>query len=207
MQISYFRQTDDSLATVLERTSKILKQHAFLVIGARSLEKSVGKIFYLQNPDWIEEIVRREKQVLGLLPSTLMISEEAGKVSVGILDAGILGQVARSAAVKTLAGKAERVLKSVVEEIAQVGPPRPTEIKLYATTSCPYCKMEEAWLTEQKIPFTLVQVDRSPDAAQEMVNKTGQMGVPVTEISYDGQEPEYLIGFDKQRLSQLLLQA
>jgi hypothetical protein len=37
-----------------------------------------------------------------------------------------------------------------------------------------------------------------------MVRKTGQMGVPVTEIVYDNGEEEYIIGFDKERLSEIL---
>jgi hypothetical protein len=37
-----------------------------------------------------------------------------------------------------------------------------------------------------------------------MVEKTGQMGVPVTEIIYENGEEEYIIGFDRERLSEVL---
>lgn len=78
------------------------------------------------------------------------------------------------------------------------------KIKLYATTTCPYCKMEASWLDSQKIKYEHVLVDLNPVAAEEMVRKTGQMGVPVTEIVYDNGEEEYIVGFDKERLSEIL---
>ena len=72
--------------------------------------------------------------------------------------------------------------------------------------SCPYCKMEKAWLDENNIKHEIVYVDQDQSAAQEMVEKTGQMGVPITEISYAEKEPMYVLGFDKSYLSELLLQ-
>lgn len=77
-------------------------------------------------------------------------------------------------------------------------------VKLYATLSCPYCKMEKAWLDEKKIKHEIVFVDLNPIEAEKMVLKTGQMGVPVTEIQFENSNPEYIIGFDVQRLSQVL---
>lgn len=77
-------------------------------------------------------------------------------------------------------------------------------IILYATMSCPYCKMEHNWLEENKIEHKLVFVDLNPFEAQKMVKKTGQMGVPVTEINYENGNVEYVIGFDKDHLSEVL---
>lgn len=78
------------------------------------------------------------------------------------------------------------------------------QIKLYATMTCPYCKMEHAWLKKKNIQHELVFVDLNPFEAQKIVAKTGQMGVPVTEIQFTEGEPQYIIGFDTQRLSQIL---
>jgi arsenate reductase-like glutaredoxin family protein len=64
--------------------------------------------------------------------------------------------------------------------------------------------MEQSWLENNKIKHDIIHVDLNPKAAQDMVEKTGQMGVPVTEITYDEGESEYIIGFDKPKLSQLL---
>ena len=64
--------------------------------------------------------------------------------------------------------------------------------------------MEASWLDSQKIKYEHVLVDLNPYAGEEMVRKTGQMGVPVTEIVYDNGEEEYIVGFDKERLSEIL---
>ena len=78
------------------------------------------------------------------------------------------------------------------------------KIKLYATLSCPYCHMEAEWLKSKKIDYDHILVDLNQKAAEEMVRKTGQMGVPVTEIIYDNDEEEYIIGFDRERLEELI---
>jgi glutaredoxin 3 len=77
-------------------------------------------------------------------------------------------------------------------------------IKLYSTRTCPYCMMEKAWLEDEKIQHEVVYVDSNREEAQKMVDKTQQMGVPVTEIGFDDGKEEYVIGFDKPRLSQIL---
>lgn len=79
-----------------------------------------------------------------------------------------------------------------------------TNIKLYSTLTCPYCKMEKAWLDEKKVQHEVIFVDLNPKEAESMVQKTGQMGVPVTEIQFEDSNPEYVIGFDRERLSRLL---
>ena len=80
----------------------------------------------------------------------------------------------------------------------------PTNIKLYSTMSCPYCKMEKAWLDEKRVKHEVIYVDLNPQEAEKMVAKTGQMGVPVTEIQYENEKPAYVIGFNTVQLSQLL---
>lgn len=78
------------------------------------------------------------------------------------------------------------------------------EVKLYATFSCPYCKMEKNWLNENKVPHKVIMVDINSYEAQKMVEKTGQMGVPVTEIIYKSNDSEFIIGFEKSKLSEAL---
>ncbi len=77
------------------------------------------------------------------------------------------------------------------------------KVKLYSTLSCPYCRMEKAWLDGNNIQHEVVYVDLNQSEARKMVEKTGQMGVPVTEILYESGKPEYIVGFDKMRLSQI----
>ncbi|MCL4398091.1 glutaredoxin family protein [Patescibacteria group bacterium] len=78
------------------------------------------------------------------------------------------------------------------------------KIKLYSTHTCPYCMLEKAWLEANKVTFEVVYVDTNQQEAIDMVQKTGQMGVPVTEIQLEGKEPEYVVGFDQARLSSVL---
>ena len=73
------------------------------------------------------------------------------------------------------------------------------KVKVFSTSSCPYCKMEKDFLKEHKIEFEDIDVGADQEAAQEMVEKSGQMGVPVTDI--DG---EIVVGFDKDKLKKLL---
>jgi glutaredoxin-like YruB-family protein len=72
-------------------------------------------------------------------------------------------------------------------------------VKIYSTPTCPYCKMVKQFLRENNITFEDVDVSSNQTAAQEMVKKSGQMGVPVLDI--DGQ---IVVGFDKGKIRQLL---
>lgn len=78
------------------------------------------------------------------------------------------------------------------------------EIKLYATFTCPYCKMEKNWLDGHQIKHKVIMVDINPYEARKLTEKTGQMGVPVTEIEYQSGKSDYIIGFDQQKLSEVL---
>lgn len=73
------------------------------------------------------------------------------------------------------------------------------EIKIYTTPTCGYCQMAKKYLSERGIHYVEHDVSRDKQAADEMVNLTGQMGVPV--IVVDGQ---VVVGFDRPRLDQLL---
>jgi len=72
-------------------------------------------------------------------------------------------------------------------------------MKIYSTSLCPYCVALKEYLKEHKIEFEEIDVSQDKEAAQYMVAKTGQMGVPVSEI--DG---EFIIGFDREKIAELL---
>lgn len=72
-------------------------------------------------------------------------------------------------------------------------------IKIYSTPSCPYCHQAKDFLKEHNIEFEDVNVAEDEKARDEMIEKSGQMGVPVIDI--DG---EIIVGFDKAKLSELL---
>ncbi|MDP8292871.1 MAG: glutaredoxin domain-containing protein [Candidatus Orphnella occulta] len=73
------------------------------------------------------------------------------------------------------------------------------KITTYTTQSCPHCIRLKEFLTEKGVEFENVDVSSDSAKADEMVKKSGQMGVPVVEI--DG---EITVGFDKDALSQKL---
>lgn len=72
-------------------------------------------------------------------------------------------------------------------------------IKIYSTPTCPYCVTLKNFLKEKGIEFQDVDVSMDHKAAEEMINKSGQMGVPVADI--DGQ---IVIGFDKEKICKIL---
>lgn len=73
------------------------------------------------------------------------------------------------------------------------------EVKIYTTPTCGYCHMAKKYLSERGIQYIEYDVSHDRQTADEMVNLTGQMGVPV--IIVDGQ---VIIGFDRPRLEQLI---
>lgn len=79
-----------------------------------------------------------------------------------------------------------------------------SKVIVYATTTCPYCTMIARWLTDKNVAFEKILVDQNEDAAIRMVQSTGQMGVPVTEIQYPDRHPEFVVGFNPPQLLYML---
>lgn len=73
------------------------------------------------------------------------------------------------------------------------------KVKVYSTDNCPYCVMAKEYLKEKRIDFEEIDVGADREAAQEMVEKSGQMGVPVIEI--DG---KIIVGFNKSEIDRAL---
>jgi len=73
------------------------------------------------------------------------------------------------------------------------------KIKIYTTPTCPFCQLAKQYFKEKGFEFEEVDVSRDEAAAMEMIQKSGQMGVPVIEI--DG---KIVIGFDKERIDELV---
>lgn len=74
-----------------------------------------------------------------------------------------------------------------------------TKVRVYSTPTCPYCDMAKKFLKENKVEFENIDVSRDEKAAEEMVEKSGQMGVPVLEIN-----GEIIVGFDKEAMKKAL---
>ncbi len=68
-------------------------------------------------------------------------------------------------------------------------------ITIYSTPTCHFCQMTKDFLKEKGINYTDFNVASDLDKRQEMIQKSGQMGVPVIFVG-----TEMIIGFDKERL-------
>ncbi|MEA1909620.1 MAG: glutaredoxin domain-containing protein [Patescibacteria group bacterium] len=81
------------------------------------------------------------------------------------------------------------------------------EFKIYSTPTCGYCHMLKDWLTEKNIPYTDIDVAADPAQGAQMVQKSGQMGVPVSIVTFEDekQNPEAVVlGFDQDKIAQIL---
>ena len=72
-------------------------------------------------------------------------------------------------------------------------------VTIYSTPTCPFCKMAKEFLKENKIQFTDVNVAADKAKAQEMIERSKQMGVPVIDVN-----GKLIIGFDKPALEKAL---
>ena len=72
-------------------------------------------------------------------------------------------------------------------------------VKIYSTPTCPFCVRAKQFLKENDILFEDIDVSSDQNKAQEMIAKSGQMGVPVLDI--DG---EIIVGFDKGKIKEVL---
>ncbi len=73
------------------------------------------------------------------------------------------------------------------------------KVKVFSTPFCIYCVSLKQFLKEHNIKFEEIDVSKDKTAQEEMIEKSGQMGVPVVEI--DG---EIIIGFNKNKIVELL---
>jgi glutaredoxin-like YruB-family protein len=73
------------------------------------------------------------------------------------------------------------------------------KVKVYSTSTCPWCDKVKDFLKKHKIKFEESDVGIDVNAAREMIEKTGQMAVPIVEIN-----GEFVIGYDEERLKELL---
>ena len=73
------------------------------------------------------------------------------------------------------------------------------KIEIYSTPTCHFCHMTKEFLKEKNIPFTDYDVSVDVAKRQEMIEKTGQMGVPVIVVG-----EQIMVGFDENKLSELV---
>ena len=70
---------------------------------------------------------------------------------------------------------------------------------MYTTPTCGYCKLAKEFFKEHNVEVTEKDVTVDLEAREYMIQKSGQLGVPVIEVG-----DTMVLGFDKNKLSQLL---
>jgi len=74
-------------------------------------------------------------------------------------------------------------------------------VKIYTTPTCPWCHKAKEWLKQNKIKYIEKNVAADELAREEMIKKSGQMGVPVLEI-----KGKIIVGFDRKEIQNALKQ-
>lgn len=72
-------------------------------------------------------------------------------------------------------------------------------VVIYTTPTCGYCYMAKEFLSQRGVPFVEKDVSRNPVAAQEMVRRSGQRGVPVIVVG-----DRVIVGFNRPLLEEAL---
>ncbi len=81
-------------------------------------------------------------------------------------------------------------------------PKKRHDVKIFSTPTCMYCKATKEFFKKHNVKYKDINVLENKSAAREMVEKTGQHGVPV--IVIDGKWNDAVIGFDKKSLRKKL---
>lgn len=72
-------------------------------------------------------------------------------------------------------------------------------VEIYSTPTCHFCHMAKDWLTQKGVPYVDYNVAENMDKRKEMVEITGQLGVPVIKI-----ENDVMVGFNPDHMAKLL---
>lgn len=73
------------------------------------------------------------------------------------------------------------------------------KVEIYTSPTCHFCHLAKDFLTDKGVTFEEYDVLTNVERRQEMIEKSGQMGVPVIAV-----EDKIMVGFDEQELSKML---
>ena len=73
------------------------------------------------------------------------------------------------------------------------------DVTVYTTPTCMYCNLLKDYLEEKGVEYKTVDVSENEEARDMIIEKSGQMGVPVTII-----DEEVIIGFDEDKVNEVL---
>lgn len=79
-----------------------------------------------------------------------------------------------------------------------------SKITIYSTATCGYCKMLKSYLMSKDIKYTEKHADQDQKIAEELYEKSGQLGVPFTIIEDSKGEEVKVLGFDRPKIDTVL---
>ena len=204
MSLTYFRKSNKPLEETAKNITELAAKANWKVLGEIPFPDKSGTMVLVCKPEWVKIVLQEDRNLIAFLPCAISVYKQNGTVFIGTGQPGTMKAISKNPALVSLAKEADAQIKDLIHKAAGIKELKPTQVKLYSTQTCPYCKMEKIWLDDKKIKHQLVYVDQDQEEAQKMVAATGQMGVPVTEIQFEEGDPEYIIGFDQARLTELL---
>ena len=77
-------------------------------------------------------------------------------------------------------------------------------VTVYSTATCGFCKMLKSYLSDKGIKYDVKMADEDQKIAQELYEKSGQLGVPFTVITDEDGKEEKILGFDRQSINAAL---
>ncbi|MEK7602910.1 MAG: glutaredoxin domain-containing protein [Patescibacteria group bacterium] len=79
-----------------------------------------------------------------------------------------------------------------------------TNITIYSTATCGFCRMLKSYLQSKDIKYEEKHADQDQTIAQELFEKSGQLGVPFTIVTKEDGTEEKILGFDRPRIDTVL---
>ncbi|MBN1790407.1 MAG: thioredoxin family protein [Bacteroidales bacterium] len=73
------------------------------------------------------------------------------------------------------------------------------QVTVYSTPTCSWCNTLKSWLQKNNIRYTDIDISQNQKAAESLVRRSGQQGVPQTDIN-----GQIVVGFNQPRLKELL---
>lgn len=73
------------------------------------------------------------------------------------------------------------------------------KVQIYTTDTCHFCHLAKEFFKANNVDYEEINVTRDVAKQQEMINKSGQMGVPIIDVG-----GEIVIGFNERKLRELL---
>lgn len=72
----------------------------------------------------------------------------------------------------------------------------PKTVTIYTTPTCHFCKLAKEFFAEKNVEYTAYDVSTDAEKREEMIQLTGQLGVPVIKIGED-----LMVGFDREKVA------